>query len=69
MRFAQRSPAILRGTRSADRSLFLAAVVAIAFDWIGALLALLVLKPLRLRWVSQQVRNQRATGMAPAPAR
>jgi len=25
-------------------------VVAVAFDWIGALLVLLVLKPLRLRW-------------------
>ena len=28
-------------------------VVAIAFDWIGALLALIVLKPMRIRWVSQ----------------
>src|SRR5262249_55111373 len=29
--------------------------VAIAFDWIGAVLALLVLKPLRMRWVSDQL--------------
>ncbi len=29
--------------------------VAIAFDWIGAVLALLVLKPLRIRWVSDQL--------------
>jgi MFS transporter, OFA family, oxalate/formate antiporter len=27
-------------------------IVAITFDWIGALLALFVLKPLRIRWVS-----------------
>lgn len=32
-------------------------VVAIAFDWIGALLALIVLKPLRIRWISQQTRT------------
>ncbi len=29
-------------------------IVAIAFDWIGALLALFVLKPLRRRWISGQ---------------
>jgi OFA family oxalate/formate antiporter-like MFS transporter len=29
-------------------------IVAIAFDWIGALLALLVLKRLRIRWVADQ---------------
>ena len=29
--------------------------VAIAFDWIGAVLALFVLKPLRIRWVSDQL--------------
>jgi Sec-independent protein secretion pathway component TatC len=27
-------------------------LLAIAFDWIGALLAFFVLKPLRVRWVS-----------------
>jgi MFS transporter, OFA family, oxalate/formate antiporter len=30
-------------------------VLAIAFDWIGALLAFLVLKPLRHRWVAHQM--------------
>src|SRR5712691_9995027 len=30
-------------------------IVAIAFDWIGALLALFLLKQLRIRWVSGQV--------------
>jgi len=30
-------------------------VLAIAFDWIGAGLALFVLKPLRTRWVSEQL--------------
>ena len=29
-------------------------VLAIAFDWIGALLAFVVLKPLRVRWVARQ---------------
>ena len=30
-------------------------VLAIAFDWIGAGLALFVLKPLRIRWVADQL--------------
>jgi len=30
-------------------------VLAIAFDWIGAILAFFVLKPLRIRWVSRQL--------------
>ncbi len=30
-------------------------VLAIAFDWIGAGLALFVLKPLRIRWVAAQL--------------
>ena len=30
-------------------------ILAIAFDWIGAGLALFVLKPLRIRWVSDQL--------------
>src|SRR3989454_5750246 len=34
-------------------------IVAIAFDWIGALLALFLLKRLRIRWVSGQVRAAR----------
>jgi OFA family oxalate/formate antiporter-like MFS transporter len=29
-------------------------ILAIVFDWIGAVLALWVLKPLRIRWVSEQ---------------
>src|SRR5713101_2385523 len=29
-------------------------ILAIAFDWIGALLALFALKPLRIRWMSRQ---------------
>lgn len=44
-------------------------VLAIAFDWIGALLAFLVLKPLRIRWVSGQARavGPLAAGPAPTP--
>ena len=44
-------------------------IVAIAFDWIGALLALFLLKRLRIRWVSGQVRaaDPLAAGPAPAP--
>ena len=30
-------------------------ILAIAFDWIGAVLAFFVLKPLRIRWVSEQL--------------
>jgi len=30
-------------------------ILAIAFDWIGAGLALFVLKPLRIRWVAAQL--------------
>ena len=29
-------------------------MLAIAFDWVGALLALMVLKPLRKRWLVRQ---------------
>jgi OFA family oxalate/formate antiporter-like MFS transporter len=44
-------------------------IVAIAFDWIGALLALFLLKRLRIRWVSGQVRaaDPLAAGPAPVP--
>src|SRR5437899_6384288 len=37
-------------------------VLAIAFDWIGAGLALFVLKPLRIRWVSDQLGAARPLG-------
>src|SRR6059036_3476621 len=44
-------------------------IAAIPFDWIGALLAFFVLKSLRIRWVSGQVRaaDPLAAGPAPAP--
>jgi len=41
-------------------------ILAIAFDWIGAILALFVLKPLRKRWVSGQARAA-APAVAPTP--
>jgi MFS transporter, OFA family, oxalate/formate antiporter len=46
-------------------------IVAIAFDWIGALLAFFVLKPLRIRWMSGQAGDvsRLATGPATAPIR
>jgi OFA family oxalate/formate antiporter-like MFS transporter len=46
-------------------------IVAITFDWIGALLALLVLKPLRVRWVSGQARGSGplVARLAPPPGR
>jgi MFS transporter, OFA family, oxalate/formate antiporter len=40
--------------------------LAIAFDWIGALLALFVLKPLRVRWMSRQAAT--VSGLAARPA-
>jgi hypothetical protein len=43
-------------------------IVAIAFDWLGALLALLVLKPLRVRWVALQAESVAPTA-APSPSR
>ncbi len=43
-------------------------IVAIAFDWIGALLALFLLKRLRVRWVSGQVRAADPLARGPAPA-
>jgi MFS transporter, OFA family, oxalate/formate antiporter len=46
-------------------------IVAIVFDWIGALLAFFVLKPLRIRWMSDQARDvsRLPTGPATAPIR
>jgi len=46
-------------------------IVAITFDLIGALLALLVLKPLRIRWVSGQARGSGplVARLAPPPGR
>jgi len=43
-------------------------IVAIAFDWIGALLAFFVLKPLRIRWVSAQARAAGPPAAEPATA-
>lgn len=43
-------------------------VVAIAFDWIGALLALFVLKPMRARWVTRPGHAVDAPPVVPAPA-
>jgi hypothetical protein len=40
-------------------------IVAITFDWIGALLALLLLKPLRIRWVSGQARTAGPSSASP----
>jgi OFA family oxalate/formate antiporter-like MFS transporter len=44
-------------------------IVAIVFDWLGALLAFFVLKPLRIRWVSGQIcaAGPLAAGPASAP--
>ena len=43
-------------------------IVAIAFDWIGALLAFFVLKPLRIRWVAGQARAPGPSAAGPARA-
>ncbi len=43
-------------------------IVAIAFDWIGALMAFFVLKPLRIRWVSAQARAAGPLAAGPATA-
>jgi len=43
-------------------------IVAIAFDWLGALLAFFVLKPLRIRWVPEQARAADALAAGPARA-
>jgi OFA family oxalate/formate antiporter-like MFS transporter len=43
-------------------------IVAIVFDWLGALLAFFVLKPLRIRWVSGHARAAEALAGGPAPA-
>ena len=43
-------------------------IVAIVFDWLGALLAFFVLKPLRIRWLSGQVHAAGPLAARPAPA-
>jgi OFA family oxalate/formate antiporter-like MFS transporter len=43
-------------------------IVAIAFDWIGALMAFFVLKPLRIRWMSAQARAAGPLAAGPATA-
>jgi len=43
-------------------------ILAIVFDWIGALLALFVLKPLRIRWVSGHAQPGEALEVGPVPA-
>jgi MFS transporter, OFA family, oxalate/formate antiporter len=43
-------------------------IVAIVFDWLGALLAFFVLKPLRIRWVSGQIRAAGPLAAGPASA-
>jgi MFS transporter, OFA family, oxalate/formate antiporter len=44
-------------------------ILAIVFDWIGALLAFFVLKPLRIRWVSGHARAVEALAGEPVPTR
>ncbi len=44
-------------------------VVAIVFDWIGALLAFFVLKPVRIRWVTRQTGDALAAGPVTVPSR
>ena len=55
---------VLKGATGSWMPIF---ILAIAFDWIGAILALFVLKPLRKRWVSEQARAV-APVVAPTPA-
>jgi len=59
---------VLKATTGSWMPIFIAAIV---FDWIGALLAFFVLKPLRIRWVSAQPGVMASSGAGPAspPAR
>jgi len=41
--------------------------IAVAFDWISALLALFVLKPMRRRWMNLQTAPQPSMPLAPPP--
>ena len=41
--------------------------IAVAFDWISALLALFVLKPMRMRWMNVQTAPQPSMPLAPPP--
>jgi OFA family oxalate/formate antiporter-like MFS transporter len=43
-------------------------IVAIVFDWLGALLAFFVLKPLRIRWASRHAHAAGPLAAGPAPA-
>ena len=44
-------------------------ILAIAFDWIGALLAFVVLKPLRVRWVARQITAPASPAVVPGSIR
>jgi MFS transporter, OFA family, oxalate/formate antiporter len=54
---------VLKGATGSWMPIF---ILAIAFDWIGAILALFVLKPLRRRWVAGHTRAA-APAVAPTP--
>jgi OFA family oxalate/formate antiporter-like MFS transporter len=53
---------VLKATTGSWMPIFIAAIV---FDWIGALLAIFVLKPLRIRWVSAQASEAAAFPTGP----
>ena len=57
---------VLKATTGSWMPIFIAAIV---FDWIGALLAFFVLKPLRIRWVSAYADAATAVPAGPVTAR
>ena len=57
---------VLKATTGSWMPIFIAAIV---FDWIGALLAFFVLKPLRIRWVSAHADAAAAVPAGPVTAR
>ena len=57
---------VLKATTGSWLPIFIAAIV---FDWIGALLAFFVLKPLRIRWVSAHTDAAAAVPAGPVTAR
>src|SRR5215471_11690795 len=57
---------VLKATTGSWMPIF---VVAIVFDWVGALLAFFVLKPLRIRWVSAHADAATAVPAGPVTAR
>ena len=57
---------VLKATTGSWMPIFIAAIV---FDWIGALLAFFVLKPLRIRWVSAHADAATAVPAGPVTAR